>query len=266
MAKKIYFATLNNNVVATINNVFEVYFAHAFVKTQLSAEYTALDKTLKALKEAEILGDATREDILSVQNKINVNVNKKKALVAWRKNTLYTHKSETSDEWVKGLYDDLGVTKEFAEVWAQCRSAKTYGKWNEAIRKMLAEVYGMDFKDDKLPSKLANYLEHVIGENPASDKEILNGILLKDKTAYSKFAELFVRALVGYIAQTCDKVAIPTQEFYKAEVEFDKDIREVVSYKVVEKVEEEPAPAVEEEPKAEAPAPKTKKSSKKLNK
>lgn len=246
MSKKIYFATVNKEVVATVNNVLEVCFVHASVSTELSKEKSALRKELAEVVEKIANGTAKDGEKLAVEKKINIVTNKQKALVAWRKNTLYTHKAENSEEWVEGLYAKLGINQDLLEVRDTCATANTWGKWNDAIRKLLAEVFGLNFADDKLPAKFASYLEHLVGATLGSNKDILKGKLLKDDTRFNNFAELMARGMATYMAKTCEDIVLPTAEFYTASVKFDKDLRVVEEYTMTAATAEEVAEEVAE--------------------
>lgn len=234
MSKKIYFKNINSEVVENINTILDIIFAHAYESKDLYKQGKELEKQSELLKGAIALGEDKKSELDEVTRKLNIVGFKKKAIVAWRKSSLYDTKDDAGN-WDNGLYTSLGVTKDFAETWATCRSAQTWGKWNDAIRKMLSEVYGMDIKDDKLVSRFASYLEHVIGDDASGINDILKGILLKDKKSFSKFAEVFVRAIATYIASSCESVNIPTIEKYDARVEYDKNWTHVKNYKVVEK-------------------------------
>ena len=247
MAKKILFKSVNAETVATINTINEVVFTHALVSKELYAEGKKLEKELEFVKGAIALGSDLGEKKDKLENSIRVIGFKKKALVSWRKSALYNTKDD-SDKWVDGLYTSVGVTKELCETWADCMSAQTWGKWNEHIRKMLADVYGMNIKDDKLVARFASYLEHAIGLDLGSTNDILKGVLLKDKKSFNKFAETFIRAIATYMAKSCEDVYIPTVEFNTASVEYDENYRKVTNYKVAEKeTEEEVAEETKEE-------------------
>ena len=246
MSKKIYFATVNKEVVANVNDILEVLFVHASVSSELSRELGKLRKEKKEVEEKIAAGTAKDGEKLAVEKKMNIATNKQKALVAWRKNTLYTHKVENSEEWVEGLYAKLGINQELLEVRDTCATANTWGKWNESIRTLLAEVFGLNFADDKLPAKFASYLEHLVGATLGSNKDILKGKLLKDDTRFNNFAELMARGMATYMAKTCEDIVLPTAEFYTASVKFDKDLRVVEEYSMVAVNAEEVAEEVAE--------------------
>ena len=234
MAKKIYFATVNAETIETINEILDVTFTHAFESKALYKSGKTLEKKIADLMAASVLGDDVKEDLDEAKRQLNIVGFKKKAIVAWRKSSLYNTKND-SDIWVDGLYTKIGVTKELAEAWAECNAAQTWGKWNTTIRTMLSDVYGMNIKDDKLVAKFASYLEHAIGMDAGSTNDILKGILVKDKKSFNKFAEVFVKAIATYMAKSCEAITIPTVEFYTASVEYDDVFRKVTGYSVSEK-------------------------------
>ena len=244
MAKKIYFATVNSEIVETINSINEIVFTHAFVSKELYKTGKALEKRIDALNGAIALGEDHKEELDHEKKQANIVGFKKKAIVAWRKSSLYNSKDNT-DAWVDGLYTKIGVTKELAETWADCVSAQTWGKWNDHIRKMLCDVYGMNIKDDKLVAKFASYLEHAVGLDLGSTNDILKGVLLKDSKSFNKFAETFVRAISTYMAKSCESIIIPTVEFYTASVTYDENYRTVTGYSVDAKTEEKTEEKVE---------------------
>ena len=244
MAKKIYFKTINVETVNTINTILDVTFANAFERKELTKELRSLEKKFKEAKEKN-------EPTLELTKGINVIKNKRDALKKWTDTTLRTHK-DSSDNWVDGLFAEIGVDKKFCETYIECRDNETWGKWNSAIKKMLVEVYGMSL-DDKLVGKFASFLEHKIGDSATGINQILKGELLKPQTVRN-FSEIMVRAIATYIAKTNDDVVIPTAEFYVAKITYDKNIRTVEKYEVVEKTEvEESKESVEvvEEPVVE---------------
>ena len=227
MAKKIYFSKINTEVINTINTICEVVFANAFVRNELSKEYKSISKELEELGE--------NDSKVELNNKLNIVTMKRKALFTWCNNTLKPHKN-SSDEWEKGLYDELHIDKELAEVYFDCKSRNNYAKFNESIKAIFSDVFGMDLSD-KLIKPFCTYLEHLVGSKIGTTKQILDGKLLKDETVV-KFCEIIVMGIATYMAETCESICIPTVKFYNATVEFDKNFREVVSYSVTE-VEEE---------------------------
>ena len=173
---------------------------------------------------------------MKIQNAQNVIKSKREALRTWTDTTLRTHKN-SNDEWEDGLFATLGVDKLLCETYLECRDNNTWGKWNTVIKTMLCDVFGMSL-EDKLVTKFASYLEHQVGSSCAGINQILKGQLLKPQTVRN-FSEIMVRAIATYIAQTNDNVIIPTSEFYVANVTYDKNIRTVTKYELVEKVSEE---------------------------
>lgn len=229
MAKKIYFKQVNPKIVATINTICEVIFTDAFVRDELSKEKRTLSKKLSELKEDE--------SKVEINNKINVINMKRKALSTWTNTTLKPHKED--DVWKDGLFDQLHINKELAENYFSCRERNNYTPFREAMKKIMLEVFGMELSD-KLINPFCTYLEHLVGSKVGTTKMILNGKLLKEETVL-KFSELIVMGIVTYMSDTCKDVCIPTVQFHKAQVEYDKNLRQVVDYKVVTITEEKSA-------------------------
>lgn len=234
MAKKIYFKSINEETVNTINTILDVIFVNAYERKALSNEAKKIEKELEEFKANEENKDAST---LEFSKKLQIVKNKRDALRTWTDTTLRTHKNP-NDEWEDGLFATLGVNKALCETYLECRDNNTWGKWNATIKNMLVETYGMSL-DDKLVGKFASYLEHQVGSSCAGINQILKGQLLKPQTVRN-FSEIMVRAIATYISQTNDNVTIPTVEFYVATVTYDEHINNVESYEVSEKVEETP--------------------------
>lgn len=232
MAKKIYFATINEETVNTINTILDVTFVNAFERKELLKEKKRIEVELDEFKSKP---ENHEESTLEFQKKLQLIKNKQEALRKWTDTTLRTHKN-SKDEWEDGLFASVGVTKDFCDTYLECRDNETWGKWNTAIKNMLVNVYGMSL-DDKLVGKFASYLEHQIGSSCSSINQILKGQLLKPQTVRN-FSEIMVRAIATYISRTNDNVTIPTSDLYVANVIYDNNIKTVESYEVVEKVDE----------------------------
>ena len=229
MAKKIYFSRVNAETIATINTIAEVVFANAYTRNALAIEKKGLVKALEELGE--------NDSKVEINNKINIVDMKRKALFTWTNNTLKPHKN-SNDVWENGLFDELQINKELAEVYFDCKARNNYAKFRDNIKGIMSDVFGMDL-NDKLINPFCTYLEHLVGSKLGTTKMILNGQLLKDETVL-KFSEIMVMGIATYMSETCESICIPTVKHHKASVEFDKNIREVVGYKVelVETTEE----------------------------
>lgn len=232
MAKKIYFQNVNTTTIETINNILDITFVNAFERKELSKELKTVEKELADFMENPANKD---KSTLEFQKKITLIKNKREALRKWTDATLRDHKNN-SDQWENGLFSEVGVTREFCEIYLECRDNETWGKWKDAIKTMLKDTYGMSL-DDKLVGKFANYLEHQVGSTCTGINQVLKGQLLKAQTVRN-FSEIMVRAIATYMAKTNCNVTIPTAEFYVAKVTYDKNVKTVEQYEVLEKIEE----------------------------
>ena len=239
MSKNVYFMNISTSAVETVNEVLDINFAWACESLNLSASKKEAQKNLETIRAAADLGEATREQVLAAQNAINIIDMKRKAINSWKKSMLMDSKDENKNI-NHGLYHAMGITADLIDKWAECRNSGTWGKWNQAIRAMLADVYEMDIKNDKLVARFASQLEHAIGNTSGSISDIAKGVLLKDKSSVAKFAEVFASTMATYMAKTCQSIVIPSKELFNGSIQYDKNWK-VIGCKVTPVTEEESA-------------------------
>lgn len=232
MAKKIYFKHVNTEVKETINTILDVTFANAFERKALSIELKQIEKELEDFKAQE---ENEGKSTVEFTKRMNVIKSKRDALRKWTDTTLRNHKNDDG-VWEDGLFSAVGVTSNFCEIYLDCKANETWGKWDKTIKDMLVETYEISV-EDKLLKKFADYLGRQVGSSCTGINQVLKGQLLKAQTVRN-FSEIMVRAIAEYMAKTVEDVVIPTSEFYVAKINYDENLRTVVSYEVVAKTEE----------------------------
>ena len=230
MAKKIYFKNINEVTVNTLNTIAEIVFMAEKESATLNAEKRSLTKDLELLEAAATLGDSGSEEIQSCKNKLNIIGYIKKALNAFRKQTLFGYKDELKIAHA-GLFEQLGITSDLFDIYESAVSNCSFSEWEEAIKKLLKDTFGMNL-NTKLVKQLADYLIHSIGLKKASGVKIRQGQLVTTVNK-NNFYELFVFALVDYMKNTCETLVVPDEKLYSAFVEYDVNYKEVVNYQVV---------------------------------
>lgn len=231
MAKKIYFKNVNTATVNTLNTIAEIVFVSAKETAILNTEKRTLTKELELLEAAATLGDSGSDEIQNHKNKLNVIAHKKKALSAFRKNTLYGYK-DSNDKRVLGHFEKLGITSDLFETYQEAVSTCSFSDWNTAIKNLLKDTFAMNL-NEKLTKQLADYLIHSIGLKKASSTKIRQGKLV-DTVNKNNFNELFVFALIDYMSDTCESLVVPNEKVYSVITEYDENYKELVNYQLVE--------------------------------
>ena len=257
---KISFAKTQENIITNMNTITKVVFAHTVETRNLSQLASATKKDIEKLEKTDTSKFSEKElkehadKIASLKSVLGVITLKRKALTTWRKEQLHLHKN-SNEEWENGLFANIGIDKELFECYENAMASGDFVKWQDGINTLMVKTFGFNLKS-QLVKKLAESLSFAIGKRVATQKDILNGKLTKSVSA-NAFYEVFAFALAEQIAKTNTEIVVPTAEFYNATISYDENLREVISYEVSERYEEEE----EEEAKTEKTEKKSSKKS-----
>lgn len=224
MSKKINFTSISAETVNKLNELSKLIFVSAEESKKLSADMTAAKDELAKALEA---GTKTAEH----DNAVRRVQYKQKAFASLRRITLFNHKDENGVE-IPGLYTQLGIDSELYTAYITMQDEGKRGAYLNACKSILRAM-GMDTAD-KLVQALAGALSVSVGRVKSSREATRKGTLTKNVSS-SSFQETFTLRLLEQVAKTCDDVIVYSAEFYKGSVEYDKDLKTVLSYTVTEK-------------------------------
>lgn len=235
---KLYFHTINNNMMELINEANKVAFVSAYEQKELKKAYDKAVAKCDDLRATLILSDGTEdkkvsEEITKLQNQINVLESKRQNVRKWANDTLFGYNDGTgkSKVHVDGLYEKI-LGENLYTSYVDAQDSWSYTNFTTACRELICDRLGVGCDSKKLVDKFVRKLEHACGIVATSNNGLVKGDMIKNLSS-KKFYETFYRALVDGMKGRCNSLELPTKVDSKAVMFYDGSLK-VSGYKLVE--------------------------------
>lgn len=227
MSKKIYFKSINEAAIKTMNSIADIIFTCTYEAKELTKKIADKKAALEKIKTDIVQEtDVDKIDTLNATKKqlekdIELLESKRKALNSYKNCQLFDYKDKEDNAYT-GLFSILGVDKELYNTYADAFIDGRYADYEAKITALLTDVLGMNL-NEKLTKMLSDDLFRAIGLQLQTPKGILKGEYVRTVSP-KKFFQLFAMTLINRVAKTCPSVNIPNSKNYTAAVEYDKNV------------------------------------------
>lgn len=227
MSKKIYFKSISEVAIKTMNSIADIIFACTYESKELSKKLSEKKRELEKVKtDITQETDTDKVDILNTTKKqlekdIELLENKRKATNNYKRYQLFDYKDKEDNAYT-GLFSVLKVDKELYDAYEKAFIEGSYADYEAKITTLLTDVLGMNL-NEKLTKMLSDDLFRSVGLQLATPKGILRGEFVRIVNK-NRFFQLFAMTLIDRVAKTCPSVNIPNSKNYTAAVEYDKNV------------------------------------------
>lgn len=235
---KLFFHTINNNMMELINEANKIAFVSAREQKSLKKTCDELIADRDDLRAMLILDNGLEDKKVSDQiseldKKINVLESKRQNVRKWANNALFGYNDGTgkSKVHVDGLYEKI-LGGDLYTSYVDAQDSWSYTNFTDKCRELIVDRLGVGCDSKKLVDKFVRKLEHACGIVATNGSGLEKGDLIKNMSS-KKFYETFYRALVDGMKGRCDSLELPTMVDSKAVVFYDGNLK-VSGYELVE--------------------------------
>ena len=235
---KLYFHTINNNMMELINEANKIAFVSAREQKTLKKACDKLIADRDDLRAVLILEDGSEDrevfsQVSELEKKINVLESKRASVRKWANDTLFGYNDGTGKNkvHVDGLYEKI-LGDDLYKEYVNAQDSWSYTSFTDKCRELIVDRLGVECDSKKLVDKFVRKLEHACGIVATNGTGLVKGDLIKNMSS-KKFHETFYRALIDGMKGRCESLELPTTVDSKAIVFYDGNLK-VSGYELVE--------------------------------